>query len=142
MKSCNCLEGQKRSLSKRLSRHGLWLYLENAAVQGLQFPGNRTAFVSNRSMRITTTGVSNTEETRAKPLTDAGSRQCCYCQIKSLCIKFNPSELLQGRTQRFLFIRSQIGPVVHLYPTESFCLPDLHVICQKSFSNNTVKYSQ
>lgn len=79
-----------QSLSKRLPSHGLWLSSENAAVQGLQFPGNRTAFVPNRSAGIPVTGVSSAEETRAKPLTDAGSGQGCYHQIRSSMYKINP----------------------------------------------------
>lgn len=81
--------------SKRLPRERQWLCLENTAVQRLQFPGNRAAFVSNRSPRITATGVPTAEETRAKPLTDAGSGQC-YHHAKAPMDKIKPLRIAQG----------------------------------------------
>lgn len=132
------------SLSKRLSRHGLWLYLENAAVRGLRFPRNRTAFVSHPSTGITGTGVPNAEETRAKPLTDVGSGQCCYHRIKSPMYKIKPLRIAtRSHSIFFTNIHSNLSSVIHFYPTKSFCLPYLqHAICEKFFSNKTVKYSQ
>lgn len=82
--------------SKRLPRQGL----ENTAVQRLQFPGNRAAFVSNRSPRITVTGVPTAEETRAKPLADAGSGQCCH-HNKAPMDKIKPLRTARGHTQHF-----------------------------------------
>lgn len=125
--------------SKHLPRQGRWLCLENTAVQRLQFPGNRAAFVSNRSPRITVTGVPTAEETRAKPLTDAGSGQC-YHHVKAPMDKIKPLRTATRSHSTFSLTVTQICPVTHFYPNESFCSTYLqHVTSQKFFSN---KYSQ